>query len=669
MPAQSKPHLEEDTAIGELKESVKSGIITAIEKFATDVPERICLALEIREGRQATLLGIRVGLMFLIASSILVVASYVVLSQNFERQLTDYTLKLVTSMLEQGVTTVEYELQVSREQVAALAGAFSVPGGEEQVVKFPTVYSKTNYLRMVYVSQDRAVASDGRPREIHTRPDILQAFQGETAVYGPYFNDEDEYVICYSAPVVRDGQVAGVLSVEKDGYYFCSLIQSIRFMDTGESYIINAQGTDIAVSDPNHISWVNEQYNAKQILAQQEDPVTRSILELEQRGLDGERGMGTYVWEDGLCYLVYMPIPSEQWVLLGGLREEELSKMTQSTLYASIAEGPTLSICVGIFLMLTAVIVYWIVSSLQKSAEINKNLKTIAHYDALTGTMNRNSYHAALDALEAGECSCLACLYIDANGLHELNNHLGHAAGDQMLKAVADVFRRHFSSGQIYRIGGDEFVVLCQDRQEITHEAQLAREELRRMGYEVSVGIAWREKHMEIKDVVNAAEDEMQRDKQRYYQENGQERQLRTLNQELEQMLLAKQDADTFLSVLAPEFKGVYFVNLGRDTIRHLYVPSYFEEILEETDDKFSQALRLYAKRIVAPDYQRHFDGFYNYDSLEAQLDSGEASQLIYQKKDGAWIKLQVLKFKTYTRQNRETLWIFSNVQAPERAV
>lgn len=616
-----------------------------------------------KKEKNAALLGIRVGLTFLIASAFLVFVAYFVLTENFQTLLTDYSFRLVRSMIDQGVMTVEYELLVSREQTAALADAFIVPEQGEKAV-FPKVHSQSAVLRTVYVTGQGTIASDGRSRDLSGREDIVEAFAGRTAVYGPYFNEEKEYVVCYSAPVIRDGSIVGVLSVEKDGYYFCSLISGIRFGDTGECYIINQEGTDIAVSDQNHIEWVNDQYNARKLLEEREDPIVRAILELEQKGLDGESGIGTYYWEDGLVYLVYSPISSVNWVLLGGLREEEVISMTHSALYASILESPILSVCTVVFLLLTVVSVFWIVSSLQKSHEMNKGLKIIANYDALTGTMNRNSYHTALDTIGDGEYSSLACIYIDVNGLHEINNYLGHQAGDDMLRAVADSLQSSFSENDVYRIGGDEFVVLCrnQEEQEISRKLLRVRQALRDWGYEISAGTEWRNKDMDIKAMVRNAEEAMLKDKQRYYSENGKERQQRELNRELEKLLMEKRDADTFLSAVATEFKGVYFVNLDSDQVRHLYIPSYFEEILEEAKEVFSRALSLYCERMIDPEYQKEFQRYCDYDSLEPCLNAGELPDCVYRRKDGIWIRLRILKFKTYTEQNRETLWIFSEI-------
>ncbi len=234
-----------------------------------------------------------------------------------------------------------------------------------------------------------------------------------------------------------------------------------------------------------------------------------------------------------------------------------------------------------------------------------------------------------------------------------------------MLKTVVEVFRRVFSPENVYRIGGDEFVVFCRDQkeQEVYNKSEHARKELKKQGYEISIGIEWRASSIDIKTMVNVAEESMKLDKQRYYQANGKERQIRVLDQKLEKMVLEKQDADAFLSVLAPTFKGVYFVDLGNDTVRHIFVPPYFAEMLEEAGDVFSKALKLYAEQIVKGEFRREFEKFCDLAFVKKLLDMDNTPEFIYQKTDGSWMKLRILKFKIYTEQCRETLWIFLDIE------
>lgn len=610
---------------------------------------------------QALSLGGRIGFVFLIASSLLVLTSYFVLSQSFQEMLIDYSITLVQSMVDQGVTTVEYELKSSQEEVNVRAQSF-LPSNS-QTLALSASDLDSGIIRISYISNSNIMSSDNKQGDIQNRQDIINAYKGQSAVYGPYFNQNKDFVICYSSPVRQNNEIIGVLTIEKDAYKFCDLIKDIRFINSGESYIIDSEGNDIAVSNLEHISWVNDQYNARRILKNKDDKETLSIAKLEEKGLSGEKGVGTYKWDDSLCYVAYAPIPSVNWVLLAGLRQEEINIMTQSVFYSSISEGPILAVGIVVFLVLTILILYWIITSLKKNAEINEKLNIMASYDALTNLLNRNSFNERVEKLLEFPDHSLGCVYIDVNGLHEINNHLGHQAGDEMLITVANEMNKLFTKNDIYRIGGDEFIIFCQDqeKQKIEDKIKILKDFLRQKHYEISAGVAWNNKGIDVNKLVYRAEEAMQKDKQRYYEVNGKERQMRELDRNFKQLITEKQDADTFLSFLSTEFKGVYFVDLGTDRIRHLYIPQYFEEILKETDEIFSKALIIYGDRFVKKEYRNGFKDFCDFKNIIEQLNKDMIIKFTYQKVDNVTVELQILKFKTYSKQCSETLWIFSN--------
>ena len=109
-----------------------------------------------------------------------------------------------------------------------------------------------------------------------------------------------------------------------------------------------------------------------------------------------------------------------------------------------------------ILMSVIAIIIYaiWLIREVR--ASINDTEKK-ANIDVLTGLPNRNRYEAYLKSLN-GSSERLMCLFIDVNGLHELNNTKGHFAGDQMLRFIADTLKVLFSSEHIYRI---EMNLLC----------------------------------------------------------------------------------------------------------------------------------------------------------------------------------------------------------------
>jgi diguanylate cyclase (GGDEF)-like protein len=86
-----------------------------------------------------------------------------------------------------------------------------------------------------------------------------------------------------------------------------------------------------------------------------------------------------------------------------------------------------------------------------------------ALHDALTGLPNRRflDQQLALSGPVAGRKAPLTLLHIDLDRFKDINDTLGHAAGDQILKWTADVLRSHIPAEDfIARIGGDEFVLL-----------------------------------------------------------------------------------------------------------------------------------------------------------------------------------------------------------------
>lgn len=416
------------------------------------------------QGKAKILRESKINFLFLLVVILISIIAYFAIAKNFQKLLTEYSITLVDTMTQQGVDIVENELQNGREEILDLASAFH-PAEEIEQIIFPSKYKDNQAEELVYVSNDFSISSKQNQPSIQTREDIQDALRGEVAIFGPYFNEDKEYVICYSAPVKVNDEIVGVLSLEKDGYRFCELIKNIRFQETGESYIINRDGTDIAVSDPNHIEWVNEQYNAGEILAQQEDPITRAIYELEQKGLQGESGVGTYHWNDGLVYLVYHPIPSTGWLLLGGMREEEIVSMTQTAMFSSIKNSPVLAIALGIFAMLTILIIYWILTSAKKNAEINEKLELIANQDALTGLLNRRFLETQLVKQWNARVACPnqgAVFMMDIDNFKKYNDYFGHPQGDACLRTVASVLKGVFDDcqGYITRYGGEEFVAV-----------------------------------------------------------------------------------------------------------------------------------------------------------------------------------------------------------------
>ncbi len=153
-------------------------------------------------------------------------------------------------------------------------------------------------------------------------------------------------------------------------------------------------------------------------------------------------------------------------------------------------------------------------------------IKKMGSMDYLTGIKNRNSYETELGDYRNAAATSLWCVFVDVNGLHEVNNSQGHKAGDKMLCTIADSIKKIFGEDHTYRMGGDEFVSFFMDscHEEFMHKKYQISEELAEKGYFVSVGFAGGEKGadgtFDVEHIVEEAEAIMYRDKWEYYKKN-----------------------------------------------------------------------------------------------------------------------------------------------------
>lgn len=146
-------------------------------------------------------------------------------------------------------------------------------------------------------------------------------------------------------------------------------------------------------------------------------------------------------------------------------------------------------------------------------------MKELGERDVLTGLYNRNRYERDLPAYAQLRQAPLACVYVDADGLHELNNTYGHTVGDRMLQTVAGCLRETFGDQTVYRIGGDEFLAFSIGREE-AETARLGQEvsaALESQGIHVSIGIQWEPDAASVESLVKDAEQKMYAAKRAYY--------------------------------------------------------------------------------------------------------------------------------------------------------
>lgn len=295
---------------------------------------------------------------------------------------------------------------------------------------------------------------------------------------------------------------------------------------------------------------------------------------------------------------------------------------------------------------------------------IAKNMKEIYRQDSLTGLLNRNAYDSDVEQLRSADIGAVVCVYADMIGLHEVNNHLGHKQGNRMLCEFADAARAFFGDDRLYRIGGDEFVIISSAHTEAQTRKQLnyMRERLHTQGCEISVGVASSESTSDLPKIIEQAENEMRREKKEYYVRGGSKRQLRGLNKKLEGILVRNQDMESLLRHLNGRYSIACMVNLRTDSQRAIMVPDYFQKMLDAHDGSFKSALHDYCERLVAPFCKDSFSLLMDYDFIHARVESVGVLQYGYTRNDGEKFLLTIFADR---RSTDETMWVFSKDDLP----
>lgn len=161
---------------------------------------------------------------------------------------------------------------------------------------------------------------------------------------------------------------------------------------------------------------------------------------------------------------------------------------------------------------------------------MKERLLVLAGTDQLTQVKNRNSFQLDIQKLKQKNLNTLACIFVDANGLHELNNTEGHDAGDRMLKQIAALISDSFGTEETYRIGGDEFVAFGLNLTETEFQEKIVhiREGVAERGYQIAVGSSYHgNPDMDFKKIVRLAEGRMYEDKDAYYQVKNKKQSIR----------------------------------------------------------------------------------------------------------------------------------------------
>ena len=148
----------------------------------------------------------------------------------------------------------------------------------------------------------------------------------------------------------------------------------------------------------------------------------------------------------------------------------------------------------------------------------HKLLQELSYNDALTGLQNRRAYD---EALAGGVKTNVGVIFCDVNGLKYANDNYGHKAGDALLVKFAEMLKGYFDHSCIYRISGDEFVIIWPDVASAIFYSSIEnlKDDMLKNGDIASLGSCY-SKQGDLLELIGNAEKDMYKDKAEFYRRN-----------------------------------------------------------------------------------------------------------------------------------------------------
>ena len=173
--------------------------------------------------------------------------------------------------------------------------------------------------------------------------------------------------------------------------------------------------------------------------------------------------------------------------------------------------------------------IFFVASEIGNHRLLNK-LKYLSSIDVLTGVLNRNEMNIRIDSLRSSDSEPLqgvGVVFADLNGLKKVNDSDGHEAGDLLLKNGAIVLQNVFVGDEIYRAGGDEFMIFMSFTTEAAIKEKCEKvKKLQRHYNNVSfaIGYCYQNDSTDITGALKTADQKMYEDKEQYYKEHPEAR-------------------------------------------------------------------------------------------------------------------------------------------------
>ena len=241
---------------------------------------------------------------------------------------------------------------------------------------------------------------------------------------------------------------------------------------------------------------------------------------------------------------------------------------------------------------------YFISSELTKKS-MQQRLEILSYTDNLTGLDNRNSYAKYIAEYLSLKNVSAGVVFMDLNGLKKINDTFGHDYGDQFLINLTELVKEHFRRDAIFRISGDEFVVICEKytEEEFNHLVDDFRRSLQTGDTVLAAcGSAWSGSLCNLEKLVKLADQEMYARKQAYYAQMAQTKNIR------QRMLVNSANVPADTSLLDELPAGIAIFDCYTNKVNLVYANPEFYALSGRSMEEYNLATPVSSTEIIHPD-------------------------------------------------------------------
>ncbi len=329
------------------------------------------------------------------------------------------------------------------------------------------------------------------------------------------------------------------------------------------------------------------------------------------------------------------------------------------------------------------VIAFFIILELNKST-LERQLSFLSYYDALTGLPNKAFLEKKIKNYSQCNIMSMGVLYADINNLKNINEKVGYEAGDFFLTSVSDVLQKVFGRHCVYRVEGDEFVVLRRDTSysEFMAKVKEINSIVRNVDENsVSTGYIWTEQVCDMYALIHSAKKMMYLEKQicnnSHFSHKMYKQALDKMKREMQENNLSNEntgeysfwDDETYKKrileydlIVRQSYDEIYELNLSQDRIHRIYEAENFR--LGRKNYTIQDAFFAEGKKIHPEDIEK-FYMVYSQEVLQECI-SGRRDHLYVEyrrrDKDGAyyWVanRAQRIIYPRVLSQNEDVVFL-----------